>query len=263
MLHLLALLAPVVGGSAVSPGDFPDVVLVAGWTGMCSGTLIAPDVVLTAGHCAEIDPKAVLVGSVDYGVPGGQLVAIASVTAYPDWQHAYDVAVITLAEPIAGVVPRAIAMSCELPGELRVIGFGLRDPGGSGASSALATAMVRIDDPECTSDPACDPAIAPGGELVAGGAGATACFGDSGGPLLAGGALVGVVSRATGEASTPCGGPAVYERADRVVGWIEQTTGRAVARTPCAFDAPPLPDGCAVCPGASPLVLVALRRRRR
>ncbi|HEY1816340.1 MAG TPA: trypsin-like serine protease [Kofleriaceae bacterium] len=55
---LVASLARVVGGSAVAPGEFPDVVLVAGWTGLCSGTLIAPDVVLTAGHCTEIDPQA-------------------------------------------------------------------------------------------------------------------------------------------------------------------------------------------------------------
>ena len=270
MLSLLALLAPVVGGSPVSPDEFPDVVLVAGWTGLCSGTLVAPDVVLTAGHCADIDPAAVLIGSVDYGVPGGELVPIDHVIAYPDWQHAYDVAVVVLAEPVAGVAPRAIGESCaSITGELRVLGFGLADPAGSGASSSLETALVPIDDDDCTHDPACDAAIAPGGELVAGGGGATACFGDSGGPLLAGDALVGIVSRATGEARTPCGGAAVYERADRVVDWIEQTTGRAVRRTPCEFDAAPPPDGCAISSGTSPCIFIVttlwpmLRRRRR
>ncbi|HEY3806072.1 MAG TPA: trypsin-like serine protease [Kofleriaceae bacterium] len=285
LVSIVASLARVVGGSAVAPGEFPDVVLVAGWTGLCSGTLIAPDVVLTAGHCTEIDPQAVLVGSVDYGAPAGDLVPIASVTAYPDWQHAFDVAVVVLAKPVEAVAPRPIASGCgpHDGDDARVIGFGLDDPGGSGASTALETAIVAIDDAECTTDPACRAALAPGGELVAGGRGVAACYGDSGGPLLAdtadgGEALFGVVSRATdGSAGAPCSGATVYERADgdAIVAWIEATTGRTVARAPCAtaLDADAPGGGCAVCSesglvgAAVPLVTVmlagVLRRRRR
>src|ERR1700733_2100672 len=172
----LALLAPVVGGSPVSANEFPDVVLVAGWTGTCSGVLVAPDVVLTAGHCSEIDPQAVLVGSIDYGVPNGRLIPIAKLIACPDWQHAFDVAVVVLAEPVADVEPRAIGDDCIAGNgsELRVVGFGLTDPGGSAASTALESALVSVDDAACTIDPACRSAIAPDAELVAGGSGATA-----------------------------------------------------------------------------------------
>jgi secreted trypsin-like serine protease len=282
----LALLAPVVGGSPVSANQFPDVVLVAGWSGVCSGVLVAPDVVLTAGHCSEIDAQAVLVGSVDYAVPTGRLIAIAKVIAYPDWQHAFDVAVVVLAEPVVDVTPRAIADDCTPAnaGELRVVGFGLDDPGGSGASTALESALVTIDDATCTTDPACRSAIAPDAELVAGGNGATACFGDSGGPLLAPAAasgapavLVGVVSRSTGEAATPCESPSVYVRADVVAPWIEATTDRTLARAPCApdgataLDAATPADGCAATRGGSPLAAgwlalafgLSVTRRRR
>jgi secreted trypsin-like serine protease len=280
LVACLAVLAPVVGGSPVSANQFPDVVLVAGWTGMCSGVLVAPDVVLTAGHCSEIDPQAVLVGSIDYAVPNGRLLSIATLIAYPDWQHTFDVAVIVLAEPVVDVVPRAIGDDCVAADgdDLRVVGFGLVAPGGSGASTALESALVAVDDATCTTDPACRSAIAPDAELVAGGSGATACFGDSGGPLLAPAAangapavLVGVVSRATGEAATPCESPSVYVRADAVAPWIEATTGRSLARAPCeparaaGLDAAAPTDGCAATRGATPIIVVlaAAARRRR
>jgi uncharacterized protein (TIGR03382 family) len=269
----LALLAPVVGGSPVSANEFPDVVLVAGWTGTCSGVLVAPDVVLTAGHCSEIDPQAVLVGSIDYAVPNGRLFAIAKLVAYPDWQHSFDVAVVVLAEPVADVVPRALDDDCAPTdgSDLRVVGFGLVDPGGSGASTALESALVAVDDATCTTDPACRSALAPDAELVAGGSGATACFGDSGGPLLAPAAasgapavLVGVVSRATGEGATSCESPSVYVRADAVAPWIEAVTGRSLARAPCepapgtALDAATPADGCSATHNVSPILVVVV-----
>jgi MYXO-CTERM domain-containing protein len=273
----LALLAPVVGGAPVTAGEFPDVVLVAGWTGVCSGVVVAPNLVLTAGHCSEIDPQGVLVGSVDYSVPDGRWIAIEKLVAYPDWQHSFDVAVIVLAEAVTGVAPRAIGDGCAIRdgNELRVVGFGLVDPGGSNASTALESATIRVDDAACTADPACRTAIAPDAELVAGGSAATACFGDSGGPLLADGAtdavLLGVVSRATGEATAPCRGASVYVRADVVAPWIEATTGRSVARAPCAptaLDAAAPADGCAATPTGSPwspwlavLAFAVFRRR--
>ena len=57
-----------------------------------------------------------------------------------------------------------------------------------------------------------------------------ACFGDSGGPLYIdvgnGAALIGVVSRGSSSPGEPCGGGGVYVRADKVVAWIQKTTGR-------------------------------------
>jgi secreted trypsin-like serine protease len=45
---------PVIGGSAAPAGKWPDAAAVL-WSGeqACTGTLIAPNVVITPGHCGD------------------------------------------------------------------------------------------------------------------------------------------------------------------------------------------------------------------
>ena len=230
----LSIEAPIVGGTTVPPGEFSDVVLVAGSRSLCTGTLVAADVVLTAGHCIADTPKQVLVGSVDYSKPGGDWIAVKSATAYPDWEQRYDVGILVL-ERAASATPRAIAKGCRIAArsKVRAVGFGLTTASGTGSNTRLHQAVLTVDDPTCASDPACASAVAPGGEFTAGGDGADSCFGDSGGPLFMGNALIGVVSRGVGTSGSPCGGGGVYVRANKVVGWIERSTGRKLTRTGC------------------------------
>jgi secreted trypsin-like serine protease len=251
-----ALDTPVVGGHAAQPGEWPEVALVVAPNALCSGTLVAPDVVLTAGHCIEAHPFEVLVGTTDYSKPGGEKIQVASAIAYPDWQHQYDVGVLVLAHP-STARPRAIAATCTADAHLkdgalvRVVGFGLTTASGTGANTLLEEATLPVTDATCTRDAACNPAIAPGGELAAGGRGTDSCFGDSGGPLyvdvLRNAAVLGVVSRGEANAGQPCAGGGVYVRADKVVHWIEQTTHRTLARTTCSGKGDgeePVESGC-------------------
>jgi secreted trypsin-like serine protease len=276
----------VVGGTPVKPGAWPDAVAVLARNAACTGTLIAPDVVLTAGHCIETDPVVVVVDTVDYGQPGGEPIKVARAVAYPDWQHTYDVGVVVLDHP-AKARPRAIAAACTVRGGLvpgallHLVGFGLTSRAGTGDNSRLHEGQIPVVDAACTDDPACNPAIAPGGEFTAGGHGIDSCFGDSGGPVYldtaAGPALVGVVSRAYSIGGPPCGNGGVYVRADKVVSWIERVTQDKVARTTCkgagdeatAADEPAeQTGGCAAGGTGAGLVLalgalgVATRRRR-
>ena len=240
---------PVVGGTPVSAGAFPDVALVVAPMALCTGTLVAPDVVLTAGHCIGINPTEVVIGSVDYAKPGGEAIAVKSATAYPNWQNEYDVGVLVLAHA-SKAKPRTVASACTATEHLdhgakvKLVGFGLTTKTGTGDNSRLNTAELTVDDATCASDPACAPAVAPGGEFTAGGNGTDSCFGDSGGPLYIdtdhGAVQIGVVSRGVGTTGEPCGGGGVYIRADKVVSWIEKTTGRTVGRARCdnAADGP-------------------------
>ena len=250
--------SPVVGGTPPAPGQWPDAVLVVADSALCTGTLIAPDVVLTAGHCISTKPVEVIANTIDFSKPGGEVARVKSATAYPDWEHHYDVGVLVLDRPLS-VKPRAIASGCKLEGaSVRVVGFGLTAKSGKGENSLLNEAKLPVIDAACTTDPGCAPAVAPDGEFTAGGKGTDSCFGDSGGPLYLdtprGPALIGVVSRGEASAGQPCGGGGIYVRADKVVAWIEKITGRKLERAACDRPADEAaaaePAGCSVGGGA-------------
>jgi secreted trypsin-like serine protease len=283
MFHLLPLVlsssVSVVGGTPVKPGVWRDAVAVLSRSSACTGTLIAPDVVLTAGHCIDASPVAVIVDTVDYGQPGGEPIRVQWSLAYPDWQHAYDVGVVVLEHP-ATARPRAVAAACSardglVAGALvHLVGFGLTTRSGTGNNTRLHEAQIPIVDPTCDDDPACMPAIAPGGEFTAGGHGPDACFGDSGGPIYvdttAGPALIGVVSRAFATGDSPCSGGGVYVRADKVMPWIQRVTHQTIQRTHCSGagdEDAPAPDavdpdgasgGCTAGGGAGGTLVIAL-----
>jgi secreted trypsin-like serine protease len=286
----LAGTAPVVGGSSVPTGKWPDAVAVIGTKGTCTGTLIAPTVVLTAGHCSGIDAKQVIANTIDYAGSGGLHANIKSVTAYPSWETSYDVSVILLATPITGITPRALGTACTFSAfsatsQVHLVGFGLTTEAGSGGNTQLHEAMATVRDPDCSNGLGCEPAIAPGGEFVAGGNGTDSCFGDSGGPVYLdtadGPVLVGAVSRGVDGSSSACGGGGIYVRTDKIIGWIETTAGTSVTKDACSgqvlseaatggsgsADSGTGTGGCAVASpslGLAPLAaLLMLRRRRR
>ncbi len=280
----------IVGGSEVPAGLWPDAVAVLGTSGTCTGTLVAPDVVITAGHCANIRPAYVIADSVDYAHDDSVRVDVANTVAYPSWQTSYDLAVLVLASSIDHVEPRRVGTACTFDGfeastAVRLVGFGATDAQGRAGNTRLKQAMTMVTDPDCTEESGCKPAIAPGGEFVAGGTGeADSCFGDSGGPVYldtpGGPVVIGAVSRGVAGARTPCGAGGIYVRTDKVFDWVEETAGRDIAKDGCeAVDQTPgnanggvLDEasaelGCAATRGSGigvvALALLGVVRRRR
>jgi len=261
---------PIVGGSTTKPGEYPDVVAVLADDGACTGTLIAPDLVLTAAHCVVVEPTHVIVNTLDYGGPSGERIEVLRSHAYPDWETTYDVGLVVLARPATTAKPRAIARACSgltiAQNHLRIVGFGLIDHEGRGDNTRLHAASIGVDDPRCTEAPGCNADVAPDGEFSAGGHGTDSCFGDSGGPAFvrtaSGLALLGVVSRGMDLPGRPCGNGGIYVRADKVVAWIERTAQRRVRRTSCdrpsdeSEEASDEAGGCSAAGGAGAAVLV-------
>jgi len=235
---------PVINGTAVPSGKWPDAVAVLSATGSCTGTLIAPDIVLTAGHCANPAPTTVIANTTNYNGAGGIRATVKSVTAYPNWENTFDVAVIVLNAPIAGVTPRRVGAACTFQSfadnmMVHLVGFGLTDTAGMGDNTTLREASAPIVDADCsTTGKGCSAGAAPAGEFIAGGGGTDSCYGDSGGPVYLdtprGTVVVGAVSRGLDNAATPCGGGGIYVRTDKVLQWIETTAGKPVMQDTCS-----------------------------
>jgi hypothetical protein len=141
--------------------------------------------------------------------------------------------------------PRTIAQDCILDrhygdgAEVGIVGFGAVNAQGWDYVNELQEGYTIIIDDDCsTNNEGCNPGVRPDGELIAGEVGIDSCYGDSGGPLYLmtdeGEFLIGVTSRGTYSAwncAEASGG--IYVRADAVIPWIEQETGRTLPVPNC------------------------------
>lgn len=255
VLHAaFAVPQPIVGGAPVEAGDWPDVAaLFSGNEFMCSGVLIAPDVVLTAAHCDVGLTRAVL-GTHDLTLPGESL-PVRQTIAVPNYWNDYDIAVVLLDEA-AVTSPRAIALDCVRDqylhdgAEVVLVGWGKIDEQATQLTDLLHEAQTTITDADCSADDkGCLDDLRPDGEFIAGGQGVDTCNGDSGGPVYARGQgeqawLVGITSRMADGADVPCGGGGIYTRTDAVIDWIEEKANLTLPRPDC-------PDGANAPPVAS------------
>lgn len=230
--------ARILGGTTVKAGDFPDCVAVGNareWG--CTGTLISPRAVLTAGHCSSCATRVFFGNDV---TKTGRVVAVARRFRHPDYDGSRpnDLLVLVLTQAVEGVAPRPLASAAPIDRarDGRVVGFGCTDADGVRGYGRKRQADVPIASASCRfpagDDSAEEYECEPGYELVAGREllGRDTCSGDSGGPLYVADAkgrwlLAGVTSRSVACSVDACGDGGVYTRVDRYRDWIASVPG--------------------------------------
>ncbi|MFC6089134.1 S1 family peptidase [Saccharothrix lopnurensis] len=175
----------------------------------CSATIIAPTWILTAKHCVSGGGLSFRIGSLDQG--SGGTVANGVQT----YNHSSDLSLVRLDRSVPGTYARLGAAGSVTVGQsVQVYGWGATSQCGSEAncqSQYLKVATVTVTG-GCTD--------AYGGSAICArrGNGITA-GGDSGGPMMAGGAQVGVASTSDRQTTT------AYTNVTRYRSWIQSIAG--------------------------------------
>ncbi len=245
---------PKIVGGHEAGSRWPDTAaLLQGGEAVCTGVLIAPEVVLSAGHCGKRIDEVLLAAASLEGP--GERIAVREVVRYPQYWLSYDVEVLLLAEA-SSVAPRTIAQDCvldelEVGSVATIAGYGATDRQGYEYGDELLEAQVTVTDPDCeATERGCIPEVSPGGELGAGGSGVDTCYGDSGGPIYlntdSGDFLVGITSRGWDDVTVDCGQGGIFVRPDAVLDWLEEASGWELPTPDCgngAEEATPATEG--------------------
>ncbi|GMH42299.1 hypothetical protein BSKO_10218 [Bryopsis sp. KO-2023] len=199
----------------------------------CGGTLIAANVILTAGHCvkpADLKNPDVHLGRVDReGADFGRFkeFAVKETRIHPKYEERggwknNDVALLVL-DRSASVTPAVLHKgNCVEYGICKrvvTVGWGLTDPGNRLSQAEM---IQKVEVPTVRRS-LCNEAM--GGRVTdamicAGEEGKDACQNDSGGPLFFDGEIVGVVSWGAG--CGKLGKPGVYASVPALHSWIQQ-----------------------------------------
>ena len=241
----------VVGGSDASPGEYPSVAEITFGPFLCTGTLVTPNWVLTAGHCSNVTagtvaspaswpPQLINVRIGGVTQTDGEQRSVSRVVMHPDYllTNGYDISLLELSTAstktptqVAGAAERSIWNAGALES---IVGWGATEEGGD-TPDRLQEAQVPI-----TTDAYCSGAYGSDFDpvtMVCAGfpeGGVDTCQGDSGGPMFgrtSTGALRVVGSTSWGEGCARPGKPGVYARVadDELRPWIASTTGSGVS----------------------------------
>lgn len=245
----------IVGGTD-DPGD-PAVVAVVNdalGAAYCTGALVAPRVVLTAGHCLDVVASAVAFGQ---DAAKGEHVPVAAYATHPRYSGEgkdFDLAVLVLDHDVTTTpLPTShAALDASFVGtNVRHVGFGVTSETSASGLGQKRTVTYAITDVDAT-------------KLYSGAAAANTCDGDSGGPVLAVLASEGAGERVVGVVSDgpDCHSTGWDDRVDPadVAGWLDPIVaddGAALLASAgpgasAGDDAGAGADGGATAPAASP-----------
>ena len=247
----------VVGGTDAPAGKYPYVAEIdIDHAFLCSGTLVSPTFVVSAGHCSSIT------GATGYGVPigqpgqlitvylgsnkagEGQTFTVKNVTVNPDYNFllngsGYDVSLLELSSPAPFPTVKIAGKGEESlwkPGTMAtIVGWGATEDGGDLPDTLQEAKVPIVTDAYAA---AAYPDDFENKTQIGAGfdkGGVDTCSGDSGGPLMVPGPTTGTLRLAGdtsyGEGCAQPHFPGIYGRlADTTLrGWVKSVAPDAVA----------------------------------
>jgi len=213
----------IVGGMPTSDWPAIGAYLIDGGFGLCTATLVADDVLLTAAHCAEgsTNDDLFYVGANINNATWNDVYSISDAIIHPAYNpnssHPHDVAVLLLDQPLNSVEPIPVnttAFTNSWRGKwLHYVGFGSNTTYSGGGSGQKRETDIQINDYDSF-------------VYIHYTSGTNTCSGDSGGPGLAdldGQWYVAGVNSSVGnyQGYDPCDGWGYEMRVDAALNFLE------------------------------------------
>jgi trypsin len=246
----------IVGGTNAAANEFPAVAQINfGFVFQCTGTLISPDTVLTAGHCSSMTSAANFASPASYppqtinvrighhqNGTGGEVVPVSRVIVQPSYigpGATHDISLLKLSRA-ATKTPVKVAGAAETarwaPGTTEtIVGWGVTRENGSAPNTLQKANVPIVADATCDANYEDFGGIDETSEICAGfpQGGTDTCQGDSGGPMFNGtGTSMRVVGATSwGDGCARPNRPGVYARVgDQVLReWIRTQDPDGVA----------------------------------
>lgn len=233
----------IVGGSSAQPGQFPFFASITSSSNyLCGASLIAPDLLLTAGHCQDAFQHGAIVGVTSLATVDAGAVAVTVVEQVinPNFFRFLtdDLMILKISPSVQTIPPVTMNFNASYPTtneSLTILGFG-KTSDTSGPSQTLQVAQVYpVPTATCQTYYAGNLIIDPLKHICVWNKKSStfqgACEGDSGGPLLNTPSTAATMSDATARMTygvlsfgqLQCTqGPAVYTRLTSYFSWLQQ-----------------------------------------
>lgn len=252
--------ASIVGGHAASIAEFPSLTYIEAIEGKhgfaCTGTVVAPRVVLTAAHCVEDVEKGTMTPAGDYALATGvtspeeatpsNIFHVTATHVFPGFDPGIlhgDAAILILSTPTsAPAIPLAGPTDASLysgGASVQLAGWGLTSANAKQPPPGLRATSMLVQTPSFCKQKTSGfySPYSPAAQvcLLASDRASGGCFGDSGGPtigLRADGTPVEVGITSTGGPSCSTKVPNVQTRVDYVSTWVTQWIAATEAGTP-------------------------------